>query len=127
MNKSKQKENIVAYFKQYPNYHPSAEDVYMYVKQKDEKIGIATIYRHLKRLVEEGVIGELNVEKQGVRYDLLDHEHYHFICESCKEITNFEYSTIQLANREIEAITNGKVHNKSVIVHGICEKCLEKN
>ena len=126
MNKTKQRENIMSYFNTYPQYHPSAEEIYMYVKEKDDSIGIATVYRNLKKMVEQGIIAELNVEKQGVRYDLLTHEHYHFICDVCGKIENFTNASLEHINKEVEDTTLGKITAKSLTFHGICKDCLQK-
>ncbi len=127
MNKTRQRENIMSYFTTYPHYHPSADEIYMYVKEKDNSIGIATVYRNLKKMVEQGVIAELNVEKQGVRYDLLTHEHYHFICDICGKIENFDCATLDTINEEVENITHGKVKAKNLTFHGVCDECLQKH
>lgn len=127
MNKTRQRESIMSFFETYPHYHPTADEIYLYVKEKDENIGIATVYRNLKKMVEQGVIAELKVEKQGVRYDLLTHEHYHFICDTCGKIENFDSTTLDHINNEVENTTHGKVYAKQLTFHGICKDCLNKH
>lgn len=124
---TKQRKMIYGYFLEHPEYHPTAEEIYDYVKQSNPSIGIATVYRNLKLLVEQGFIRELNLEKQGVRYDLLEHEHYHFICESCGSITNFGIDTLHHIDEEVELQTHGKITRKNLIFHGLCEQCLLKD
>lgn len=123
MKKNPPQTAIMAYFNAYPNIHPCAEEIYMFVKKQRPSIGIATIYRNLHKLVKEGCIAELNIEKQGVRYDLLSHEHYHFICEKCQHIKNFTLPALQTIDRDIEAIVKGKILTKSMTFRGICEEC----
>lgn len=126
MNNSKQRDNILSYFKAFPHLHPSAEEIYLFVKEKDNNIGIATVYRNLKKMVEQGILGELNIEKQGVRYDLLTHEHYHFICDTCGSIENFVSPTLEGIHKEVETLMHGVVHQKQLTFHGICKTCLTK-
>ncbi|MGB4984476.1 MAG: transcriptional repressor [Erysipelotrichaceae bacterium] len=117
---------IYEYFLNHPQSHPTAEEIYIYLKSLDDKVGIATVYRNLKALVDMQHLREINLEKQGVRYDLIDHEHYHFICDSCGCITNFTLDTLKNINKEIEEKTKGNVLSKDLIFHGICESCLKK-
>ena len=114
---------IYDYFLSHPDVHPTAEEIYIYLKTLDDKVGIATVYRNLKTLVDMKHLREINLEKQGVRYDLIDHEHYHFICDTCGSIQNFALDTLKNINQEVEKKTKGKVVSKDLIFHGICEDC----
>lgn len=114
---------IFDYFKENPTLHPTAEEVYTHVKTLDSKVGIATIYRHLNSLVEQGHLREINLEKQGVRYDLIDEEHYHFICDECGSIENFHLASLDTIQSDVEQLTQGKVSRKDIMIHGTCKKC----
>lgn len=114
---------IYAYFKQHPTLHPTAEEVYEALKSKDIHIGVATVYRNLRTLVEQGYLKEINLEKQGVRYDLAEYEHHHFVCDRCGSIENFVLPTLQGIDQEVEHITGGKLLHKELLIHGICKSC----
>jgi len=48
-------------------------------------MGLATVYRNLKRLLEDGVIQAVELPGEGVRYELaLPGHHHHFQCTSCR-------------------------------------------
>ncbi|MEG0275093.1 MAG: transcriptional repressor [Longicatena sp.] len=118
---------IYEYFINHPNAHPTAEEIYTYLKTLDDKVGIATVYRNLKSLVKMNHLREISVEKQGVRYDLIDYEHYHFICETCGTIQNFSLDTLKNINKEVEETTQGVILSKDMIFRGICKECKSKN
>lgn len=124
MNASQQA--ILTYFESYPTYHPSAEEIYLYVKKQSPKIGMATIYRNLNRLVEAKYIAELNVEKQGVRYDYLTHEHFHFICVECGAIENFTLPTLDAIHEEVANHIEGQLISKDITFRGVCKNCMKK-
>lgn len=117
---------IYDYFLTHPNLHPSADDINTYLRSKQLKMGIATIYRNLNILVDQGYIREISIEKQGVFYDLLQNEHYHFICDKCNSINNFVSETLNEIDPKVEDIVHGKITGKHLLFHGICQKCLDK-
>ena len=121
---TKQRQMILEYFQQYPETHPTAEELYDYVKRMEYTIGIATVYRNLKKLVEIDILRELNLEKQGVRYDLAAHEHYHFICDNCGSIKNFVIPELVAIDKAVEQQVQGTLTYKDLIFHGICAHCL---
>lgn len=116
---------IYKYFQMHPTQHPTAEEVYNYVKTMDSKVGIATIYRNLNRLVELRYLREINLEKQGVRYDLNDEEHCHFICDACGHIENIQLDGFNDMNTIVEKITQGNVTKTNFMFHGCCRKCIK--
>ncbi len=65
------------------HHHPTATDVYEAVKEKRPRIGIASIYRILHSLVEQGYIKELRHANESCRYDAHLERHDHAICTIC--------------------------------------------
>lgn len=50
-------------------------------------IGIATVYRNLKSLHEEGVLLVVNLPGENARYELRDQpHHHHFQCRACGRV-----------------------------------------
>src|SRR5207247_9823108 len=61
--------------------HPFAHEIYRRVHKKLPRISLATVYRNLHSLVEEGKIRSLLLDEQAARYDPETSEHHHFVCE----------------------------------------------
>jgi Fur family peroxide stress response transcriptional regulator len=66
--------------------HPYADEIHRRVRKKLPRIGLATVYRNLHRLVEDGKIRTVLLDKRVVRYDPETSDHDHFICESCGRV-----------------------------------------
>lgn len=50
-------------------------------------LGMATVYRNLKALVEEGVLKPVDLPGQGTRYEAAHRpHHHHFQCLSCQRV-----------------------------------------
>ena len=59
--------------------HPTANDVFMRVKDRLPNISLATVYNCLEALVQHGVIRQVNFERESSRYcpNLSEHGHFH--------------------------------------------------
>src|SRR5256885_7795122 len=60
--------------------HPFAHEIYQRVHKKLPRTSLATVYRNLHSLVDEGKIRTLLLDAQGVRFDPETSQHVHFVC-----------------------------------------------
>ena len=110
--------------------HFSPEDIYMIIQREnpDIKIGIATIYRTLALLEEEGLADSLSIDNGGKRYELgLKKHHDHFICTECGKITEFYDDVIEKRQEEVAKEHGFKMKSHSMKIVGICKECQNKN
>lgn len=109
-------------------YHPSAEEVYAEVKQREKGVGRATVFRNLNLLADDGVFMKVCFHGEPARFDTNPAKHDHFLCNACKAITDLP--PLPQADNDAEKdelIRRGfKVESKSVAYYGICDKCLSK-
>lgn len=98
--------------------HPTTKQIYDDLK--NEGIGQATIYRNLKKLIDEGKVIEIIDSNHVSHFDALKSKHCHFVCRSCKEIT--DVSVDELFKENLDFI----VDYNNVTLNGICQKCLKK-
>lgn len=59
--------------------HPTANDVFMRVKDRLPNISLATVYNCLEALVQNGIIRQVNFDRESSRYcpNLSEHGHFH--------------------------------------------------
>src|SRR5262245_27445359 len=81
LRSTEQRKVIVETFFKAP-HHLSIEELLSEVRQKDPRVGYATVYRTLKLLTECGVAFERKFGDGLTRYELADehHHHDHLIC-----------------------------------------------
>src|SRR5262252_6214786 len=79
--KTRQLEQVFAAL-QGDHSHPFAQEIYRRVHKRLPRIRLATVYRNLHSLVEEGKIRTLLLDGQGARYDPETSEHDHFAREA---------------------------------------------
>jgi Fur family peroxide stress response transcriptional regulator len=59
--------------------HPTANDIFMRVKDRLPNISLATVYNCLEALVQHGIIRQVNFDRESSRYcsNLVEHGHFH--------------------------------------------------
>jgi len=70
--------------------HPSAEQVYLAVRQQLPHISLATVYKSLEALVDVGLASKLADTEGPARYDCRNDAHYHFRCLETGEVHDLE-------------------------------------
>ena len=112
--------------------HPTAETLYRDLKDKMPEIGIATVYRNLSTLCEEGKINKWKSKIYGAdRYDGNTMPHIHFECEKCGEIEDLflkeeRINDIDNEIKELVKKSDAKFLTSEIFVTGICKNCSNK-
>lgn len=105
--------------------HPSAEEVYQYVRSKNPRIGLATVYRTLELFSELGIVQELNFDNNCRRYELDQGEshHHHLICVDCGKIVEFSDYILKDLEKHIGEEYNFNVIDHRIKFYGYCPDC----
>ncbi|MGC4070740.1 MAG: transcriptional repressor [Polyangiaceae bacterium] len=107
--------------------HLTIEELLALVKQRDGRIGYATVYRTLKMLAESGIAHELHFGDGFARYELADAatHHDHLICTNCGTIVEFEEPEIEVLQDRIASRYGFAINSHRHELYGTCPKCLE--
>jgi Fe2+ or Zn2+ uptake regulation protein len=104
------------------SHHPTAEEVFLAVKQEMPRIGLATVYKNLESLVTCGAASKLSYGDSAARYDIRTDHHYHTRCLKCGRIAD-----VDPASRDYMSVIktpNGfKVEEVRVELVGYCKNC----
>ena len=103
--------------------HPFAHEIYRKVHRKLPRISLATVYRNLHSLVEDGKIRALLLGKQVVRYDPETSEHDHFICEKCGRVIDLFVRRARRIDLAPLARDGYVVTTHNLTVYGMCQVC----
>ena len=95
MRYSKQREALLNILRSTKD-HPTANDIYIRMREQDPKISLGTVYRNLAQLTENGLILRIDTEHDSVHYDGFTHKHYHFICNECKSVIDLDTEQIKI-------------------------------
>lgn len=84
-------------------------------------IGIATVYRNLKLLVDDGLIQAVNLPGENPRYESTEHaHHHHFQCNECKKVFDVEGCPGNMKKLAPKGFT---VERHELTLYGQCADC----
>ena len=119
---SHQRLKILEYFYIHQN-HPTVDDIFQYLKNSMPTITKATIYNNLKIFIEKGLVVEVHIEDNEVRYEITRIPHGHFKCTKCGTIYDFAVKIDKIPTNDLEGF---QIDNRNVYFRGVCPKCLSK-
>jgi Fe2+ or Zn2+ uptake regulation protein len=103
--------------------HPTADWVYRRARRQLPRISLATVYRNLQQLVDEGLIHELQATGQAARFDANIDRHYHVRCLGCGRINDLPLSVDDGIERRARSAIDYQILGHQVEVHGLCPAC----
>jgi len=98
--------------------HASIEEVYENIKEIFPSISLATIYKNINALKDEGIVSEICLH-QKPKYEINKDSHAHFICKKCGKVEDIDFDEV------IDKNFSKKYPNtqKEVYIYGICKEC----
>ena len=121
------KRNAILSYLQATNEHPSAEMVYMGVKQDCPDISLATVYRNLALFRDQGLVQCVGTVKGVERFDGNTAPHVHFFCTECGSVLDLpEVEAPAQLSKAVENGTGGKVNTYQLSFAGTCKNCIKK-
>ncbi|MBR6458926.1 MAG: transcriptional repressor [Actinomycetaceae bacterium] len=102
----------------------SAQDLFAELKKSGKSIGLATIYRNLQALADEGLLDCLHTEG-GTLYRLCTtcEHHHHLICNNCAETVELSEETLEKWIEKIERETGFTQISHTFELSGLCRAC----
>lgn len=97
----------------------SAEELQSFVKTKNKNMGIATIYRFLKKSEESERVHSYSCNNRKM-YSTHTKNHIHFTCERCLKIHHLHVAKADFLQQNIP----GKPCHFQLNISGICTQCL---
>lgn len=104
--------------------HPTADDVYLDVRAKDEHISRATVYRNLHILAEDGEIRSVRTP-DGEHFDRRLDDHAHIICRCCGKVVDAPMTYNSDVDASVAEATGFEVFSHSTLFDGLCPDCRE--
>src|SRR5215831_18794720 len=108
--------------------HPSVEEIRDNLLKQGHRIGLATIYRTIKLLLQSGFIRQSKLHGM-TRYEPVVHQpnHLHFICNSCGSTVEFPSRRIENLIRRATEAEEFEERYSRYAVFGICKICQRQN
>ena len=107
--------------------HPTADVVYMNVRQEFPNISLGTVYRNLTLLSDMGELLRLRVGDGVDHFDATTTPHYHFICKDCRAVTDLEIPIMHSIDTVAGENFKGQIAGHVTYFYGTCEHCLKNS
>ena len=122
--RSSKRDRIVNVFLQQDG-HLSADDLVDVVRREGGKISRATVYRTLQWMVEAGIARKVDFGEGRFRFEhsYRHPRHFHLICKSCNQSSEFLSSDIEGLIEEIAAARKFEARRSVVQIYGTCDAC----
>lgn len=105
--------------------HPTAEEVYEYIHEKQPSVSKATLYRNLKDMSGRGRILKIDTPGGAARYDDAVRQHYHARCRMCGKVFDIEMDK-EYADAIKEKVKDPHgfvIEDQELIFTGLCPEC----
>jgi Fur family peroxide stress response transcriptional regulator len=105
--------------------HPTADEVFLAVREDVPGISLATVYKNLETLVGCGLAVKLTFPDESARYDGCTDPHHHARCVACGRVMDIPG---EIAPSEIDEL-RGRTHGFTVTgyhlqLSGYCATCV---
>ena len=105
--------------------HLSADDLVEIMRRDEYKISRATVYRTLQWMVEAGIARKVDFGEGRFRFEhsYRHPRHFHLICKTCNQSSEFLSSDIEGFVEEIAAERGFSARQSVLQIYGTCEEC----
>ena len=103
--------------------HPTADVVYMNVRQQIPNISLGTVYRNLTLLADRGEILRLRLGDGTDHFDADTSPHYHFVCRECGCVQDLRMESIDDILDTARQHFNGRITGHMTYFYGTCDHC----
>jgi len=104
----------------------SAQEIEDALRDEDQGVGRASIYRALELLREHELINRLDLGDGVARYELADPagaHHHHLVCDRCGRLVAFDDPALERAIDRVSERLGMRVDHHDVVLRGACDDC----
>lgn len=105
----------------------TAQDIHDLLRARGEKIGLATVYRHLQSLTEGGEVDVIRTDDGQASYracgEATHDHHHHLICRACGRTVEVELAGIEDLIDALARDHGYTAVDHSLELRGLCAAC----
>lgn len=107
----------------------SAQEIHAELRRRGRQVGLATVYRHLQALHQDGAVDALRDERGEVLYRRCDTgaHHHHLTCRSCGRSVEVEAAAIERWAERVAAEHGFTEIGHTVEIFGLCPACAHQD
>ena len=104
--------------------HMSVDDIYAEVVKTHPSLSLATVYKNIILMVENGVLVEVPIDGKKSKYELAKEDHIHLVCTECGDVEDKPHNAN--ADDIFSSMTkeqNFTLSKQQINLYGVCESC----
>lgn len=103
--------------------HWDADEIAATLKERGASIGIATVYRGLAALAEQGLIESVQLADKK-RYERASKSHHdHLVCTACGHMEEFCKAEIERLQETVAREHGFEIQDHQLLLFGLCKSC----
>lgn len=103
--------------------HPSAQEIFHELQPRFPTMSLATVYNTMSLLVEMGLVKEIKLADDGVRYDVNNEPHLNLYCRKCQSIIDMPYAPLSELHQSVRDTKGFALDDTVIELSGICSEC----
>ena len=104
--------------------HITAEEILSQVRTRTQALNLATVYRTLDMLVDEGLASRIDLGEGQIYYASVQHgPHIHLVCRACGQTTAANPQLMATAKDQLQTEYNFEPELNHISIFGICSNC----
>jgi Fur family ferric uptake transcriptional regulator len=121
---TRQRRAIAAVMEAFDDFR-SAQEIHALLSQRNEHVGLSTVYRTLQALADAGEIDSLRTEagESIYRRCSASHHHHHLVCRSCGATVEVEGPAVEKWTHSIAATHGYSQVSHTLEIFGTCSSC----
>ena len=127
--KTRQLLEIEAFLKENVNKHVTVNDIILFFKEQGKNIGKATIYRHLERMVSDGLLHIYMLETgDSACFEYIEDEDLNPVCflckcEKCGKLIHLECTELSFIGEHLKEEHGFEIDHARTVFYGTCNEC----
>lgn len=101
----------------------SAQDLYIELKNRDQTVGLATVYRALEALKLEGVVQVRTLASGESLYSSRQDDQHHLTCLNCGNSIIIDECPVHDLEHKLENSHRFKIYYHTLEFFGLCNHC----
>lgn len=128
---TKQRDELLLFLRSMIGKHITVNDICKHFATTGTKVGTTTIYRHLEKLVEEGIVKKYILDNTTAAcFEYIDAQREcqhngctHLKCIKCGKLIHLHCNDLHSTEQHILEKHNFKLDMTRTVLYGLCEAC----
>ena len=104
--------------------HANVDEIYEKVRQSHPTLSLATVYKNIITMVDEGVLVEVPIVGKKSKFELKKEEHLHLVCVECGSVVDRELDEhLAEETRKVASSSSFVLRERQLNLYGVCGEC----